>query len=587
MSNARPSSGTIRVGTASRGRMAGSTGRPPTGTNMNSSARPVTRGGALGGALNAAIHVSDRPVTRQGLGGIKTAAQGPQRQVQDKSYWLSLLRGKMNDLNVEISALTKEINLFNQENASYLSYEKRAEVLALEIKELQGELADYNSIVDKLNMNAGFEDLTEDFEKLRLENQKEAKKIDDMFAKKQDKEKIIKQLEIEINQQRSMTESLVSDMPSNLREKYVILKKQNLHLQEDLEIKQQTLDNLNSQIDNLEEDISQSNVKQEAVTLYEKIFELEEKKNMLLEEEKSTETPAQERERLLKQVKDDNQEIARMESRAREIREKTEKLQDEISQLDVELEEHHGERTAKYKELKKRDEDMQEFLDKFDENKNAAEQNYKNIEENVVQLLEKISRATIQSKHIPSATDLKVMKDDLSFKAKEMNKSKDTAIGLDGEHAKLRQDLEKVQLLEEKITKELDTLKQKIKDMQKELAVYSDINTLKKNVENKKNMLLKEKDDLLKTKEKLSGDVANLTKVHDSKQKKLEQNETYIQLGNLERKWQHLEQNNLSIKDYIAQKTAESNYTPIKQNVSSLTHYINQLTIKNLSSGKT
>ena len=35
--------------------------------------------------------------------------------------------------------------------------------------------------------------------------------------------------------------------------------------------------------------------------------------------------------------------------RAKEISERTEKLQDEISQLDLDLEEHHGERTAKYK----------------------------------------------------------------------------------------------------------------------------------------------------------------------------------------------------------------------------------------------
>merc|ERR1712168_950929 len=130
------------------------------------SARPGTRGGAGGagfaaGALNSMVQVSDRPVTRQGLGGLKTQAQGPQRMVQDKSYWLGLLRGKISELNTEVSRLCKEINLFNQENASYVSYGKRAETLAGEVKDLQGELADYNAIVDKLNTNAGFEDLEE------------------------------------------------------------------------------------------------------------------------------------------------------------------------------------------------------------------------------------------------------------------------------------------------------------------------------------------------------------------------------------------------------------------------------------------
>ena len=51
--------------------------------------------------------------------------QGPQRMVQDKSYWLGLLRGKISELNNEVSRLCKEINAFNQENASYVTYEKR------------------------------------------------------------------------------------------------------------------------------------------------------------------------------------------------------------------------------------------------------------------------------------------------------------------------------------------------------------------------------------------------------------------------------------------------------------------------------
>lgn len=43
-------------------------------------------------ALGAQIKVADRPVTQQGLGGMKTGAKGPNRQVQDKSYFLGLLR---------------------------------------------------------------------------------------------------------------------------------------------------------------------------------------------------------------------------------------------------------------------------------------------------------------------------------------------------------------------------------------------------------------------------------------------------------------------------------------------------------------
>ena len=85
-------------------------------------------------------------------------------------------------------------------------------------------------------------------------------------------------------------------------------------LQQELESKQQEVDKLNETIDQIEEEISQSAVKQEAVALYEKLTVLEDKHSSLVNEMKKKETPAEERERLLKQVKDDNQEIARMEN---------------------------------------------------------------------------------------------------------------------------------------------------------------------------------------------------------------------------------------------------------------------------------
>ena len=75
----------------------------------------------------------------------------------------------------------------------------------------------------------------------------------------------------------------------------------------------------------------------------------------------------------------------------------------------MDLEEHHGERTQKYKELKKRDEDMQEFLDAFDSSVQAATEKQNTLETSIVQLLERISRADVQSKHMPSNNEYKQM----------------------------------------------------------------------------------------------------------------------------------------------------------------------------------
>lgn len=114
---------------------------PPAGARpMGTASRLTTgmmRGGGAGSMLNQTLRVEDRPMTQQGLGGIKTAAKGPRRQVEDKSYYIGVLRQKINELSMEVKNMTKEIADANEESQTFVQYEKMAENLALEIKDLQ------------------------------------------------------------------------------------------------------------------------------------------------------------------------------------------------------------------------------------------------------------------------------------------------------------------------------------------------------------------------------------------------------------------------------------------------------------------
>ena len=49
------------------------------------------------------------------------------------------------------------------------------------------------------------------------------------------------------------------------------------------------------------------------------------------------------------------------------MRETIEKLQEDVRQADIDLEEMSGEKNQKYKELKKREETMNQFLDTYEE----------------------------------------------------------------------------------------------------------------------------------------------------------------------------------------------------------------------------
>ena len=105
--------------------------------------------------------------------------------------------------------------------------------------------------------------------------------------------------------------------------------------------------------------------------LYDQINELEIQRDNYLEETRNKQSPAEERERLLKQVKEDNQEIASLERqsvishdlhhcqkkylnyevnyivmkwfyRTNEFREKIDNIEEEIRQLDLDIEENQG-----------------------------------------------------------------------------------------------------------------------------------------------------------------------------------------------------------------------------------------------------
>ncbi|XP_032639793.1 intraflagellar transport protein 74 homolog isoform X2 [Chelonoidis abingdonii] len=542
---ARPSSSLLRTPSAARM----GTGMPP-GTS-----RPGTRGGLLGTGvvLSSQIKVADRPVTQQGLSGMKTGVKGPQRQIMDKSYYLGLLRSKISELTTEINKLQKEIEMYNQENSVYLSYEKRAETLAGEIKEFQGQLADYNMLVDKLNTNTDMEEVMSDYNMLKTQNDREAQSIDIIFTERQAKEKLIQAVEEDIEREKQVADDIIKNMSQENQAKYMEMKATNEKLLQELDAQQQELDGLNIKEDTLGAEIAHSQVKQEAVLLYEKLHGLEEHRDQMIAEDKSMGSPQEERERLLKQVKEDNQEIASMERQLTEIKEKINHFNDAVRRLDMDLEEHQGEKNLKYKELKKREESMDNFLEVFEEMKTQELERKAQIEANIVALLEHSSRNVNRMKQISSVTnqELKIMQEDLTFKSNEMQKSQSTAKNLSTDSQRLRMDLQKMELLEDKMVDEQASLKEKIEQMTKDLEMYNNLPALKASGEERKKKLHEEKERLVKRRDAFKKIMAQLNAEYETLKTQLEENETHSQLCSYHSFWHQTGNSAMEIRKFF------------------------------------
>nr|XP_056704002.1 intraflagellar transport protein 74 homolog [Euleptes europaea] len=587
---------TSRAGMGLGARPPSSSLRPPSAALLGSgippgTARPGTRGVPIGTGMvfSSQIKVADRPVTQQGLSGMKTGIKGSQRQVMDKSYYLGVLRSKINELTTEINKLQKEIDMHNQENSVYLSYEKQAESLASEIKEFQGQLADYNMLVDKLNTNTDMEEVMSDYNLLKAQNDREAQSIDIIFTERQAKEKLIQAVEDDIQQEKQAAEDIIKNMTEENQAKYMEMKVANENFLQELYALQQEVDTVNIKEQGLEAEIAHSQVKQEALQLYEKLHRLEEHRDQMIAEDKSMGSPQEERERLLKQVKEDNQEIASMERQLTDIKEKVNHLNEGIRQLDMDLEEHQGEKNLKYKELKKREESMDSFLESFEDTRNQELERKAQIEANIVALLEHSSRNINCMKQISSITnqELKIMQEDLTFKSSEMQKSQSTAKNLSTDSQRLQMDLQKMDLLEGKMIDEQVTLKEKIEQMTKDLELYNNLPALKASGEEKKKKLQEEKGTLTKCKDAFKKIMEHLNTEYEGLKVQLQENETHAQLTNLERKWQHHEQNNFVMKEFIATKSQESDYRPIMKNVTKQIAEYNKTLIESLQNTRT
>ncbi|NWX92592.1 IFT74 protein, partial [Nothoprocta ornata] len=544
---------------------------PPT------TSRPGSRGGSTStaGVLSSQIKVADRPVTQQGLSGMKMGTKGPQRQIMDKTYYLGLLRSKINDLTAEINKLQKEVEMYKQENSVYLSYEKRAEALAGEIKDFQGQLADYNMVCSYqfLILNP-----------LKVQNDREAQSVDIIFTEKQAKEKLIQAVEEDIERQKKVADDIIKDMSQENQAKYMEMKTANEKLCQELVVQQQELDALNVKEESLRVEIAHSQVKQEAVKLYEKLHELEEHRNQMVTEDKNMGSPQEERERLLKQARQNIQYFSLSVTRLTEVKEKTNHFRKVIQRIDMDLEDHQGEENWKYKELKKREESMDNFLETFEEVKSQELERKAQTEANIISLLEHSSRNVNRMKQISSVTnqELKIMQEDLTFKSTEMQKSQSTAKNLSTESQRLQMDLQKMELLEGKMVDELASLKDKIEQTKKDLEIYNNLPALKAAGEEKKKKLQDDKEKLTKRSRAFKKIMERLNTEYERLKSQLQENETHAQLTNLERKWQHHEQNNFMMKEFIATKSQESDYQPVMRNVKRLITEYNKALVDSL-----
>ncbi|KAI5751561.1 hypothetical protein M8J77_008670 [Diaphorina citri] len=573
-----------------------SSGRPPSSARPPSAARPVSvarppsafrstsrLSSASGlpppkmpGTGATQFSDSDRLVTQQGLSGLRTgsALRGPGfRQVQDKRYYEGLLQLKIRDLTNEITRLKRQIELSAKEHATFLLYDKRVKEMATELTELQGKLSDYNLTMDKVNTQTNIADIEEEYLELRAANDIETRHLEEQFTERSKKQHQLHELEAEIEKERKHTESIIESMDPDLKNGYLELQAKHKALLHQMDTAQEQVDTLSYQTAVLREKMSGSSVKLEAVQLYEQLAELEEQYNALLEEEESKLNPEQEREKLLLQIKNDNYEISNAEANMQTVENQIKEAEAQLEQLNQDLEESHSEKHQKYMELKKREDIIETFLSSFDETRRAERDKISHLESTIVATLNQQSRhmATLP----PTQSDLQALRN--SSNQSVVSNSDKSVETLQTELRQLNLNLAKVEAMDTKIKLEIESLNEQIASMRKDIVVYEDIDGLKNKAEAKRSDLMKEKQALLEEKEILLEQQDSVRKSLLELQSQLDQNDSYIQLSNQEKRLAQIEQTNYTLDEFIKNKLSETNFVPVKDKCLELVEGYNRL----------
>ncbi|CAI8003174.1 Intraflagellar transport protein 74 homolog [Geodia barretti] len=305
--------------------------------------------------------------------------------------------------------------------------------------------------MDKVNTDTEQASVMAETAALKVQNDMESRNIDALFAERQQLEASARQIETDTAGAKQATELVISTMDPATLDKYQRLRAENEAIE------------TWAKSEALSHEVAGSELRQESWRLRQQLGEVTARRDDW--RLKDQETPEQERERLLQQVKADNQEIASMQKSAGEVEEKVALLQEKLHRMEGELEEGMEERSHKYTELCSKEQMITEFLNDFDQNKAAEEEKIQQLEANIVTTLSHISQGMTQSQQLPEPDQFQELQADLAFKQEEKEKSEATAISLDSENQKLQQDLVKVEELEGKVTRELQSLGEEIDKM--------------------------------------------------------------------------------------------------------------------------
>ncbi|KAL2729042.1 intraflagellar transport protein 74 [Vespula squamosa] len=513
----------------------------------------------------------ERPITQHGIASIRPGTgrgTSMTRQVQDKRYYEGLVQLKMRELSQEMTAIVRDIDMQNKERATILHYDKRAKDLAGELTALQGELADYNIVVDKMSSNVEKESVDQEAKELFSKNERSVAEIEDMFERRQEMEQRSRRTEKEIETERERTEKLVLMMDPGTRERYEKLRKEKVQVEGTIAGMQEELEELSKEQGHFEEQMALSPLKQEAVKLHVKTMDAEYKRDKLREEERNRLSPEKEREQLLVKIKQDNMDMAAAEAQLASKKKRLAEVEMELERLETDLEDGKTDKQTKYKELRKREEVMEQFAATFDENKAEEMERIRKLEVSIVEYLERISNAGGADDRNLTRTEEALILNRSSYDGYydvERTSNDRSFEMLTNDYIDLKETLRKLEILENKLRSEIADINEQTYGREYELTQLEDFNGFKAKHQMKREDANVEYKKLMDGRTITDEELKTLNDDYNRIKARFNENRIFLEVEALEKKLADLKEENKKSNDLILRQKEQVDFLPRKQ----------------------
>lgn len=553
-----------------------SSNRPP-GSRLGTSFGQQAGGGQ---SLNTAVNLQARPAVGGGMRGMNstgnaeadpqqvppgTAMGGAGRMVKtDRSYHMSILRPKVTELTNEINKLLEEEQKIANSGSTLQQLQQKHKAVADETAKLKRQLADINFAVEK-SVHGDADALLFESSQLRDQNKEKSTSVDKLFLEVKSVESQQRTMMSQLEEELHKLDSQLAAADPAAHAQYKAIRERAYRASDQVASQQQELRAIIGKHESMMAALNNDPNKKKAAVL---TLELIKKRQQREELNQATSISVEEeRQLLMNESRNNAQEIEVLQRRTIETKDSIGELRGRLTHLEDDLGEYSSDNMKKYQELQEKDREMQEFIDAFPKQEAQALDPLSRVELAITQMLEVISRRQKLKEEMPGQAggSLAAAVDDMNA---QLNFGQSATADMQATHQRLQQQVKEkreeadmVANLDTKIAAELEAIRDKITHEKSDIVRYSDLEALRREVEERKQMLRARKESLSKQRDSAKQQLHLLSKKLETAKGQLNADEVNSSLTTQEQRLRGVYQSFFSLDDFVRSKEKEGSYT--------------------------